>query len=141
QAARLAEQLAAHGIRVLVKGLEPYPSSLTSVLGEAAPPVLFARGDLDILSRPGVGFAGSRKSSPRGLAIAGAAARELAQRGANIVSGYANGVDLAAHRAALEAGGATTLVLAEGILHFRVKSDLADVLEHGRYLVLSEFPP
>jgi putative DNA methylase len=141
EAARLAEQLAAQGIRVLVKGLGQYPSSLTAVLGETAPPVLFARGDLDILSLPGVGFAGSRKSSPRGLAIAGAAARELAQRGANIVSGYANGVDLAAHRAALEAGGATTLVLAEGILHFRVKSDLADVLEHGCYLVLSEFPP
>lgn len=115
--------------------------SLADTLGQNAPPILFAKGDLKILSLPGVGFAGSRKSSPRGIAIATEAAQELARLGVNIVSGYANGVDLAAHRAALGAGGTTTLVLAEGILHFRIKADLADVLEQGRYLILSEFPP
>jgi DNA protecting protein DprA len=141
EAERLAEQLATLDIHILVRGYAPYPVSLTDVIGETAPPLLFARGDLDILSLPGVGFAGSRKSSPIGLTIAREAAGELARRGANIVSGYANGVDLAAHRAALEGGGATTLVLAEGLLNFRTKGEFADVLDSGRYLVLSEFPP
>jgi adenine-specific DNA methylase len=90
---------------------------------------------------PAVSFAGSRKSSPKGLTIATEAARELAEQGANIVSGYANGVDLATHRAALEAGGATTLVLAEGLFRFRKKKELGEALERGRYLILSEFPP
>jgi DNA processing protein len=59
----------------------------------------------------------------------------------NIVSGYANGVDLAAHQAALSAGGVTTMVLAEGILKFRSKHDLAHLFDEDNHLILSEFPP
>jgi DNA protecting protein DprA len=141
EAARLADQLQAHDVRVLVKGFAPYPCTLADVLKESTPPILFAKGNLEVLQLPGVAFAGSRKSSSKGLTIAAQAAQGLARAGANIVSGYANGVDLAAHRAALEVGGATTFVLAEGILHFRTKADLADVFDMGRFLVLSEFPP
>jgi predicted Rossmann fold nucleotide-binding protein DprA/Smf involved in DNA uptake len=58
-----------------------------------------------------------------------------------VVSGYAHGVDLSAHRAALEAGGTTTLVLAEGILHFRIKTDIKGLTSETNLLVVSEFLP
>jgi DNA processing protein len=140
-ALHLADELDANEIRLLIKGFDSYPGRLVTFLGDAAPPVLFVKGDLGILDKPSVAFAGSRKASEKGLLITANAGDELARARINIVSGYANGVDLVAHRAALQAGGATTLVLAEGILHFRAKSTIADLLQAGNYLVVSEFPP
>ena len=65
----------------------------------------------------------------------------LANDKINIVSGFAAGVDMNAHRAALAAGGTTTVVLAEGILRFRVKKDIRDLWDDSRTLVVSEFGP
>jgi len=65
----------------------------------------------------------------------------MARKGVNIISGYASGVDMTAHKAALEAGGTTTLVLAEGILNFKIKRALKDVFDESRVLILSEFLP
>jgi DNA protecting protein DprA len=138
---RLSEELEARGVQVLVRGFGQYPQRLVQALGESAPPVLFVKGDMSILQLPAVAFAGSRKSSEKGLAITASTARELAAQGVNVVSGYAGGVDRAAHRAALEARGATTFVLAEGIFQFRVRREIAEVLESGRSLIVSEFPP
>ena len=63
----------------------------------------------------------------------------LAGNKINIVSGFAAGVDMNAHRAALAAGGTTTVVLAEGILRFRVKKEIRDLWDENRTLVVSEF--
>jgi predicted Rossmann fold nucleotide-binding protein DprA/Smf involved in DNA uptake len=68
----------------------------------------------------------------------------LAQQQINVISGYAHGIDLAAHRAALESGGTTTVVMAEGILHFKVKGELRGLVskdDFSRLSVVSEFPP
>jgi DNA protecting protein DprA len=105
---------------------------------------LFVRGNLDLFQLPGVGFCGSRNASDKGLQISHDCARLLAEEHINVVSGYAHGIDIEAHRAALEAGGTTTLVLAEGILHFRLKEQLREVAGKGalsRMLVVSEFSP
>jgi DNA processing protein len=66
---------------------------------------------------------------------------QLAKLGVTVVSGYANGIDLSSHKAALEAGGATILVLAEGIERFRVKRDIETSWDWERVLVVSEYPP
>jgi predicted Rossmann fold nucleotide-binding protein DprA/Smf involved in DNA uptake len=126
---------------VLIRGWPGYPRQLVVSRGANAPPVLFAIGNVQVLERPGVGFCGSRKASLRGLEIAGECARHLALSGFNVVSGYAHGVDLAAHQAALEAGGTTTLVLAEGILHFRIKASLKRLAAEANFLAISELPP
>ncbi len=128
-------------IKILVKGRAGYPERLLRTLKEEAPLLLFAGGNIKLLERKAVGFCGSRKASEKGLAVAGECATELAKRQINVISGYAHGVDLATHRAALEAGGVTTFVLAEGILHFKLKSDVKDLITEGNHVVVSEYMP
>lgn len=137
QVTRELEGLRAADVHVLGWFDAEYPEKLRRRMG---PPVLMARGACALLDRPGVGFCGSRKASDKGLAVARDCADQLAQAEIDVVSGYAAGVDLSAHRAALEAGGVTTIVLAEGISHFRLKRELADVWDWGRVCVVSEFP-
>lgn len=141
KADELLKEFEIEGIKILVKGSNGYPERLLKTLNEEAPLLLFARGNIKLLAEKAVGFCGSRKASEKGLAVAGECAAELARRQINVISGYAHGVDLAAHRAALEAGGVTTFVLAEGILHFRVKSDVKDLLTDYNHVVVSEYMP
>jgi DNA protecting protein DprA len=132
------------GVTVLVRGQAGYPGRLNEVLGETAPPILYVLGRTELFQTPSVSFCGSRKASEKGLKVAEDSSRLLAGEQFNVISGYAHGVDLAAHKGALEAGGTTTIVLAEGILHFRTKEQLQDVLGDdplARALVVSEFPP
>lgn len=131
-------------VRILILGQRGYPARLRSLLGNTSPPVLFLLGELDLLQCRAVGFCGSRRASAKGLGVAADCASSLARQQINVVSGYANGIDLAAHRAALEVGGSTTIVMAEGILHFKVKSELRGLVNKGdfsRLAVVSEFPP
>jgi DNA protecting protein DprA len=141
EAERLLDELSERSIQVLVRGTTSYPPRLWMARGKDAPPILFASGNLSTFQRPAIGFCGSRKASERGLAITSECARIVALSGINVVSGYAHGVDFAAHRAALAAGGTTTVVLAEGILHFRVKSGIREIVNDSNLLVISEFLP
>jgi DNA protecting protein DprA len=137
----LVEELDRFSVRTLIFGTGEYPSYLSESLGKYAPPVLFAAGDLSVLERKGVGFCGSRKATERSCKVIGACASDFARQGYNVVSGYAFGVDLAAHYGALKGGGVTTFVMATGILHFRPKKAIADLLREDNFLVLSEFSP
>jgi DNA processing protein len=89
-----------------------YPVALTTIA--EPPPVLWTRGRTDVLSAPSVAIVGSRAASPYGLAVAEQLAGDLAASGLVIVSGLARGVDSAAHRGALSAGGLTVAVLGSG---------------------------
>jgi DNA protecting protein DprA len=140
-ATRISEELDRHGITILVWGTRAYPVGLAEKLGETAPPVLFFHGNESVLERTTVAFAGSRKSSEKGLQITRDSAAALAQSRINVLSGYAQGVDMAAHGSAMRAGGVTTAVLAEGILHFKRKAELAELITDENFLVVSEFPP
>lgn len=141
QADKLAKLLDRENIRILIRGMNPYPQRLVDALGKNAPPVLFVRGNLAIFDTRAVGFCGSRDASEKGISVAAESARLLGARGVNVVSGYAKGVDLAAHCASLEAGGTTSIVLAEGILHFRAKREIKSLLADDNYLVISELSP
>lgn len=140
-ARELANELDRRSVMMLTLGSRDYPQVLRKRLGSDAPPVLFAMGSTDILGRVSVGFCGSRKSSDKGLRVTSDSARILAFNGINVVSGYAHGVDLAAHRSSLFHGGTTTIVLAEGILHFRAKAEVATLLGDSSFVVVSEFLP
>jgi DNA processing protein len=135
------DELITHNVRVLSIIDSDYPEGLRNALGESAPVLLLCLGNLELLKYVSVGFCGSREASEKGIATARDSATLLANNKINIVSGFAAGVDMNAHRAALAAGGTTTVVLAEGILRFRVKKDIRDLWDASRTLVVSEFGP
>lgn len=120
---------------------EEYPDSLRSILAKKAPPLLFVMGNKGLLAKASMGFCGSREPSGKGLAVARECAVMASKKGINVVSGYAAGIDMTTHRAALETGGTTTIVLAEGLFHFRVKRDLKDQWDWNRIAVISEYLP
>jgi DNA processing protein len=89
-----------------------YPGQLAAVPG--MPPALFVEGDPTLLSRPQVAIVGSRSATAAGREIAFDFAARLAAHGIAITSGLAAGIDAAAHRGALAAGGVTIAVCGAG---------------------------
>jgi DNA processing protein len=134
-----AEELTAHGVRVTFLGSEDYPRLLMAI--RAAPPVLFYRGNSELLNTPSVGICGSRDVSEEGQQAARMCGEVGALSDLTVVSGYARGVDMAAHSSALGENGRTVVVLPEGILKFRLKREIANRWNEGRTLVISQFPP
>src|SRR5215213_9836291 len=140
-AVELERLRALEGADVLALDDGAYPALLREI---PDPPVtLYVRGEWRAcLEAPCVGVVGSRRCSTYGQNVASSLARELAARGVTIVSGLARGVDAAAHRGALEAGGRTVAVLGTGIdeVYPRDHKKLtAEILDHGGALV-SQFP-
>jgi len=104
---------AASGIRAIAWTDPAYPAALTAI---ADPPlVLWLRGDPAALRAPSVAVVGSRAASPHGLAVATQLASDLAACDLVVVSGLARGIDSAAHRGALDGGGATVAVLGSAV--------------------------
>lgn len=111
QAAAELRRASALGAHAVVAGDSEYPAALADLA--LPPPVLFVKGRL---SAPGVAIVGSRRADAYGLEAASLFARDLAAAGLTVVSGFAHGVDAAAHRGALSiAGGRTIAVLGCGI--------------------------
>jgi DNA processing protein len=135
-----AHALASQDFTALMFGVEGYPAQLAAVGG--APPVLFCRGPAELLTKSGIGICGSRNASDEGLRAATACAEAAADEDLTVISGYARGIDMATHVAALKAGGRTIVVLPEGITRFSVRrGDLARVWDPSRALVVSQFSP
>lgn len=120
------------------------PSRLLPLLGEihSPPTSLFYRGDLTCLAQaPCVAIVGTRRASPYGLHMAWKLAAELAVQGVTVVSGLALGIDGAAHRGALHAGGKTVAVLGSDVqnIYPREHAGLATRIVQASGAVLSEY--
>jgi DNA processing protein len=112
-------------------------------LGEIYDPplALFVRGELRPEDEHAVAIVGTRRPTPYGLRMAEKIARELAARGITVVSGLASGIDSAAHRGALEAGGRTIAILGNGVdvVYPRENRELTEqIVAQG--CVVSQFP-
>ena len=105
------------------------------------PPALFVEGDPAHLARPQVAIVGSRAATAAGREIAFDFAARLAAHGFAITSGLAAGIDAAAHRGALAAGGVTIAVCGTGLdrVYPAEHRELADRIAASGALV-SEFP-
>lgn len=131
------------GGRFVCPGDGEWPSQLDD-LGDARPVGLWVRGvpDLRLWALRSVAVVGARACTPYGAHMAGTLGAGLAERGWVVVSGAAFGVDGAAHRGALGAGGATLAVLACGVdvAYPRGHTELIGrIAEQG--LVIGELPP
>jgi len=128
------------GVEILVEGGSGYPR----LLGQIADPpgVLFVRGRIEPCDAIAVAIVGSRHATAYGRRVAHQLAGGLARAGYTIVSGLARGIDHAAHRGALDAGGRTLAVLGSGVLEIYPPehADLAaEVVRQGA--LISEVPP
>jgi DNA processing protein len=134
------ERLGRLGIRAVHPGHPSYPRLLAEISGR--PSLLYVRGELAAADDTAVAIVGTRRATPYGRQAAERIAAELAAAGITVVSGLARGVDAAAHRAALEAGGRTIAVLGSGpdVIYPAEHRRLAEQIL-GSGAVLSEFPP
>jgi DNA processing protein len=124
----------------LVCRAEPgYPALLREI--PDPPTVLSLWGELAPQDEVAVAVVGSRRATPYGLRVAEGLGASLAEAGVTVVSGMARGIDSAAHRGALEAGGRTLAVLGSGLdrIYPRENEALAEAIA-GRGAVISEFP-
>jgi DNA processing protein len=101
------------GVHALALGSPGYPAPLTTI--STPPHVLYVRGTLTPTDARAVAVVGSRRCTPYGRRMAERLAAGLVRAGVTVVSGLARGIDGAAHRGALQAGGRTLAVLAGGL--------------------------
>jgi len=110
---RELELIEAFGVTPIPLGFPGYPPPLVPLV--TAPPLLYVRGAWTDIDANAVGIVGSRSCTAYGKKVAAEIARGLARAGVTVVSGLARGIDGAAHRGALEAGGRSIAVLAGGL--------------------------
>lgn len=143
RAEALAQELYHNGFFLITQNDSEYPIQLQRQLGDKAPALLYVRGITDYLGKPGIAFSGSRRSSEQGMNHTATLARQAVEQGLTVISGHALGVDLVAHRTALEERGITILVIPQGALTFRLQPELRTLYESSprNIVVVSGFPP
>lgn len=122
---RCREALSGLGVRVSGWGLPGHPAALLHDIDPA--PVLFRRGLALSETAPRVGIVGTRRCSGAGREVAYELGHDLSAAGVSVVSGLAKGIDGAAHRGAVAAGGAPPLAVVGGgvdVIYPRSNSDL-----------------
>lgn len=135
-----AQRVVAAGASFLTVDDMHYPERLLQIYDP--PPVLWVRGRSELLNRPGIAVVGTRHPTPYGLGMAEMLSRDLAARGMAVLSGMARGVDTAAHKGALAAGGPTVAVWGTGIdvIYPKENKRLAEDIVAAGGAILSEFP-
>ena len=134
------EFCARRGIDILLEEAQGYPRALREI--HDPPGVLFVRGQIKPRDALAIAIVGARHATNYGLAQAERLAGSLARAGITIVSGLARGIDGAAHRGAIAAGGRTIAVLGSGVANIYPPEHYAlaeEVIAHGS--LVSESPP
>ncbi len=128
-----------HGVSLIPRGDDRYPPSLENI--PDPPALIYMKGTLEARDHLAIALVGSRRCTPYGIRVAERLASSLARTGFTIVSGLARGIDAAAHRGALKAGGRTIAVLGNGLAeiypseHAELAAEVA-----GNGAVISELP-
>lgn len=139
-AAKELAQAQQAGYRLVIWDEPAYPHLLREIYDP--PPLLYVRGNTELLNRHGISMVGARRPTPYGNQMAERLGRDLAARGLVIVSGLARGIDACAHRGALSTpAGTTVAVLGCGIdvVYPKENRKLFEEIEQ-RGAIISEFP-
>lgn len=119
---------------------DEFPAALREI--EPVPTMLFVKGNVSVLSTFSLAVVGTRKPTRYGLKLADMFSREFARAGITVVSGFARGIDSAAHKACMESGAPTVAVFGCGVdvcYPAENRALYADILSHGG-AVVSEYP-
>lgn len=147
-AEQLIEACEREGIGILSYSDPDFPPTLRNCINEEGKedPVilLYYRGNLETLKKPGIAVIGTREPTANGIKGGEYFASEFAKENFNIVSGLAIGCDTTGHRGALKVGGATTAFLANGLdwasIYPKENLELAKEIVAKGGLLLSEYP-
>jgi DNA processing protein len=118
---------------------EDYPEQLREIFDP--PPVLWVLGEAKLLARPSIAIVGTRHPTPYGTGMAEVLARDLASRRMVVLSGMARGIDTAAHRGALAAGGNTVAIWGTGVdvIYPKENKSLAENILVAGGAIVSEY--
>ena len=139
--ALVVEKWERSGLWVVSIADDGYPQRLRSVLGRAAPPLLYGIGPTRMLNAGGLTIVGSRDRSEEDAEYARRAGERCAREGITVISGAAKGIDRDAMTGALEAGGAAIGVLAEGLAKTATAAQYREDLMNERLVLMSPFDP
>ena len=135
-----AKIVADSGATYITAHCPDYPQRLLEIYDP--PAVLWVRGSVELLSRPGIAVVGTRAPSAYGAGMAELLSRDLANRRVVIMSGMARGVDTAAHKGALDAGGKTVAVWGTGldVVYPKENKRLAEQIVLTGGTIVTEYP-
>ena len=136
---RELDMIQQRGCKVITIQDESYPPNLKAIYDP--PQVLYVRGDLLPADSMAVSIVGTRSASPYGKMAAEQISNHLAARGVTVISGMAYGIDTAAHKGCLDAGGRTIAVMGNGlsvVYPARNIKLMEKIIESGA--IISEFP-
>jgi DNA processing protein len=128
------------GARIIALCDPEYPARLKEIYDP--PVILFVKGNVEVLTQPGIAMVGTRHPTPYGSGMAERLSTDLAARGLVIISGLARGIDTASHRGAVAAKGKTVAVLGTGIdiMYPKENTRLTEQIVALGGALISEFP-
>lgn len=135
----LIKRLNRSHVKIITSSDHSYPERIKIL--KNPPILLYMLGEYKNTQKKAVAIVGSTMPSQKGYKIAKECAKRLVRDGYTIVSGYAKGIDTAAHLGALEAGGTTIMAIPTGISHFRVRPPFSSKAIKERAVVISESSP
>jgi len=138
---QVIERWQARAIWVVSRADADYPRRLKARLREDAPAVLYGCGDIGLLETGGLAIVGSRHVDEKLIEYTMAVGRLAAREGRTVVSGGAKGIDQAAMRGALEAGGRVSGVLADSLEKTTMNREHRNLLLDGQLVLISPFDP
>ena len=129
------------GIWVVARSEPDYPTRLKERLKHLSSPILFGCGNVELLETGGIAVVGSRNTRVEDEKFALSLGDELARSGKSVVSGDARGIDQAAMRGAIDAGGTVIGVLADSLLKMSVSQKYRQALHRRDLVLVSPFHP
>lgn len=141
QMAQAVERWSARAIWVISRADESYPRRWKERLKEDCPPILYGCGDVSLLARGGLAVVGSRNADDDTLAWARHVGTTSAEAGVAVVSGGARGIDDAAVRGSLDAGGRAKVVLADSLEREAINKANRQPVTSKRLVIVSPYDP